>query len=101
MKSRTTFAILLALSTTAALNAQSYETTKADAAAKEDAVEGKPIVQPNLMVTGTVLEIDDIGRDRMEHMAPAGYVTLTCAVEEAYDQTPGPLAGRPVATSPR
>jgi hypothetical protein len=47
-----------------------------------------------------VLEIDDIGWDHMERMTPAAFVAVTCRVEEAYDQTPGPLAGQPVASGP-
>jgi hypothetical protein len=40
-----------------------------------------------------IFEIDGTPRDHLERMRPSRYVVCTVAVEESYDQTPGPGAG--------
>jgi hypothetical protein len=44
-----------------------------------------------------VLATDNVGRDLMERMVPHTFVAATFDVEEAYDQTPGPAAGKAVS----
>jgi hypothetical protein len=43
-----------------------------------------------------VLEVDLISRTMMERLVPDELVACTFAISEAYDQTPGPGAGRPL-----
>lgn len=43
-----------------------------------------------------VFIIDDVPRHLMERMVPNELVALTFTVEEAFDQTPGPRAGRTI-----
>ena len=43
---------------------------------------------------------DAIPRSRMERLLPAEVVACTFEIVEAYDQTPGPAAGRPLDRGP-
>jgi predicted pyridoxine 5'-phosphate oxidase superfamily flavin-nucleotide-binding protein len=45
-------------------------------------------------------EADHFPREYPERMVPPGYVVAVVAVEELYDQTPGPGAGAAVTTGP-
>jgi hypothetical protein len=42
------------------------------------------------------VETDGTPREYMERLRPDGYVACIVAIDEAYDQTPGPGAGAPV-----
>lgn len=43
---------------------------------------------------GAVNETDAIALELLEQMVPSGYVAVECTVTAAFDQTPGPTAGR-------
>jgi hypothetical protein len=44
-----------------------------------------------------VVETDGFAREKLERMVPTDYVACTVAVDAAFDQTPGPQAGRAMA----
>src|SRR5262249_31994215 len=45
-----------------------------------------------------VLEVDRMPPEMMQHMVPDDMVACRFSIAEAYDQTPGPGAGRPFGT---
>ena len=42
---------------------------------------------------GDIVDVDGLDRTVVERMTPVGYVACTVAVEQLFDQTPGPGAG--------
>ena len=48
---------------------------------------------------GIVEAVDGTPRASLERLVPARFVACTVHVKEVYDQTPGPVAGRPIDAS--
>ena len=55
--------------------------------------------QHNEELFDDILATDFYPREFTERMVPPGWIVAVVAVEQVYDQTPGPGAGAPVATT--
>lgn len=49
---------------------------------------------------GDVADVDGIEPELMQRLVPADLLACTIEVAEAYDQTPGPAAGKPLVQAP-